>query len=404
MDSGSIWRDAEVQLEKLRAGALDRHMRHAISAAGPVITFAVPDGKQRTLVNFSSNNYLDLAAHPRVVARTQRALEQFGAGAGGSRLITGSMQPHEQLERHLAAFKGTEAALVFSSGYMANLALVQALATRADGSHVPIFFDRLAHASIVDAAMGTRSRWRSFVHNDVAAVERLLARPLKAPDAPTALVITEGVFSMDGDMPPLGDLLSLCEQYRGLLILDDAHGTGTVGPGGRGAAAAAGVSDHPNLVQMGTLSKALGSMGGYVAGPAVLIELLMNRGRAFVFDTALAPAAAAAADEALTILDERPDLPQRLQGNARAMRVALQTRGVGLSEGSSPVVPVIVGEADLALQLSRALQECGYLVIAIRPPTVPRGTSRLRISVMSSHTQNQIEGVAAAIANSYRGL
>jgi 8-amino-7-oxononanoate synthase len=389
MTREDIWADARRQVRSLGDRKLARVINPLEGPAGPVARLG------RELVNFSSNNYLDLSNDPRVRARVRACLEEFGCGAGGARLITGGMRLHEDLERHIARFKGAEAALVFSSGYLANLGIVQALSARADGTRVPLFFDRLAHASIVDAVMASRSPWRSFVHNEPEALGSMLRKlPAAGGGVPRALVFTEGVFSMDGDIAPLPALLELCEQHDAVLVVDDAHGLGTVGPGGRGAVAHQGIDGSRNLVHMGTLSKALGSMGGYVAGTDELRELLVNRARAFVFDTALAPMCTAAADEALTIIEEEPSRVEALQRNARYLRRALE---IHAEDDASSIIPVMVGEADDALRTSRLLRERGFLVVAIRPPTVPQKTSRLRVSVMSSHTESQMDALAAAV-------
>ena len=233
---GPPWQDAAEQLAALAAQHIRRELREANSAPGPRIEFA-----GRILLNFSSNNYLDLAAHEVVVASARVAAEDWGAGAGGSRLITGSSLPHRELERALARLKGCGDALVFSSGYLAAIGLMQALSHRADGTRVPVLFDRLSHACVVDAARGCGAPWRTFAHNDMAALERQLSR-LPAATEPRAIVATEGVFSMDGDLAPIRDMLELCERHGAVLVVDDAHGTGTIGPEGRGAASHAGIA------------------------------------------------------------------------------------------------------------------------------------------------------------------
>lgn len=387
--NSDFWADAGEQLAQMEQADLRRSIHPSASAAGPSV---IRDG--RRLLNFSSNNYLDLAAHPRVVARACREVQEWGAGSGGSRLITGALDLHDALETRISRFKGTEAALLFSSGYLANMGLVQAFGTRADGSSVPVFFDRLAHASIVDSAFVSRVHWRTFAHNDPEGLRRLLARLPAGGRFPRAVVVTEGVFSMDGDVAPLPEYVSLAGHYGALLVVDDAHGVGTIGPEGRGTPAFFGVNDCPFLVQMGTLSKSLGSLGGYVACSSLVRELLLNKARAFIFDTALSPACAAAADEALAIIEEEPWRVAHLQENAARVRRML---GITPPPAQTAVIPFIVGEAARALSLSAHLRERGFLVVAIRPPTVPRASSRLRISVMCSHTEEQILGLAQAL-------
>lgn len=391
-------RDWEASLQLIEQAGLRRSLTHADSPNSAAFS---RDGQ--LLVNFSGNNYLDLAAHPRVINAAGQALRRWGAGAGASRLVSGSLAIHSDLENALAAFKGTESALVFSSGYMASLGLIQVLARRCDGSRVPILFDRLAHACLIDAARLSESPWRSFPHNDIGRVEEILKRSTLSPRAaygdrlpePTALVVTEGVFSMDGDTAPLLPLLELCERYGAVLVVDDAHGTGTVGPGGRGSVAHAGVpARSPHLVQLGTLSKALAAQGGFVAGPESLIRLLVNSARTFLFDTALAPASAAAALEALLVLQDEPAFVSRLQQNAFHLRRLLC---LGETDPSTPVIPVIVGHPERAVAAAAALRNTGYLVGAIRPPTVPPGTSRLRLTVTAGHTPEQLAQFARAL-------
>jgi 8-amino-7-oxononanoate synthase len=396
------WQAARAELERLGHEQLLRRQVYAEGAPGPLFECG-----GRTLVNWSSNNYLDLAAHPRITEAAARAAARWGVGAGGSRLITGAMSIHRELEERLAALKSAEAALVFSSGYMANLGLLRVLASPAYGVRVPVIFDRLSHACIVDAAMGAEGGWRSFPHNDVGALDALLARMTRRrtgriPAHFSAVVATEGVFSMDGDLAPLPALLEVCERHGAVLVVDDAHATGTIGVSGRGSAAYWGVSGHACLVQMGTLSKALGSMGGFVAGPRVLIRLLENRARTFVFDTALAPPCAAAALAALQLMEDEPERCACLTANAALLREKLCAAGCSVPSGVSPVVPVVVGGAARALEMGAALREAGHLAVAIRPPTVRPGTSRLRLTVIASHTADQILSLAAALQPFYR--
>ncbi len=386
------WGDAARTLDAIAGASLRRQLLHGDNAPA---AWLGRDG--RRWLNFSSNNYLDLAAHPRVTAAAAAAATRFGAGSGGSRLITGSLLPHRELEDALAAFKGAEAALVFSSGYLANLGVLQALARRSDGSRVAVFFDRLSHACVVDGAQLSGAPWRTFPHNDLARLGQHLARAAAGGKSPAAIVVTEGVFSMDGDLAPLAEMMSLCERHDALLVVDDAHGTGTIGPGGRGAAALAGICG-PRVIHMGTLSKALGSQGGFIAGPAVLRDLLVNRARAFIFDTALAPPSAAAALEAVHVIVEEPERIGALARRSALLRVRLREHGFTVPESPSPVVPVILGDAERTLRASAELRDRGFLVVAIRPPTVPRGTSRLRITVMASHTDEQVAALADAVA------
>jgi 8-amino-7-oxononanoate synthase len=380
--------NAAEQVRQLREQNLSRNT----STLTPLSGCAVRLG-DKILINFSSNDYLDLASHPLVIASATEALAQYGASARASRLVAGTFPIHEELEAELAAFKGTESALVFSSGYLGSMGVIQALSRRADGSAVPIFFDRLAHASIVDGALSSGRSWRTFEHNDRDALERLLGH-IPQSLSPRAIVVTEGVFSMDGDVAPLPDLFELCETHDALLVVDDAHGTGTMGPQGCGTISHFGLSDS-RIVQLGTLSKALGSQGGFVAGARVLIELLINRARTFIFETALAPSCAAAALQALRIVRDESERVAQLQANARLLREKL-----GIAPSCTPIIPVILGSESAALHASSLVQAQGFLVPAIRPPTVPRGTSRIRITVSCSHTIQQIEKLATAIRTS----
>ncbi|PKO20097.1 8-amino-7-oxononanoate synthase [candidate division BRC1 bacterium HGW-BRC1-1] len=391
------FRDAQDKLDETRRLNLYRQLRPASPTGNNEL---ILDG--RTVVDFSSNDYLGLARDPRMAEAAAQAALKHGTGAGASRLISGSRPVHTELEATLAAWKGTPGALIFSSGYLANLGVVQALTHRADGSHIPIYFDRLVHASLIDAVRLSGSPWRSFHHNDCDRLEHHLKRLPTTSGSLSALIISEGVFSMDGDLPPLGDLLKLCERYNALLLLDDAHGTGTMGENGHGTANHLGVGGHPHLIQTGTLSKALGSQGGFVAGPTVLIELLINHARAFIFDTALAPPSAAAALEALKILDAEPARVDQLRQNLRRLRDNLRVGGLLIPDHPTPIVPVVVGDAAKTLAAARHLEKAGYLTIAIRPPTVPSGSSRLRVTVTATHTPQQIDQVSQEILTALR--
>jgi 8-amino-7-oxononanoate synthase len=384
------WQDARDQLASLESCELLRTMR--FSDVPPGASFS---SGGRDFLNFSSNNYLGLAGDNRVVAAAKRALDEFGAGTGGSRLISGSMRIHCELEEKLAQFKGQQAALVFSSGYLANLGVIQALASRCDQSRVPVFMDRLCHASIIDGVRLCASPWRSFPHNDCEALAAMLTA-LPKSGKPRAIVITEGVFSMDGDVCPLPQLLRLCEEHDALLIIDDAHATGTIGAKGCGSGEFHEMGCSPNLVHVGTLSKALGSQGGFVAGCREMVELLMNRARTFIFDTALAPPCAGAALESIRILQSEPEIVAQLQCNSRQLRGLLELSPE--AEGmTSPIIPVVLGTARKTMEATKTLADKGFLVVGIRPPTVRRGTSRLRIAVNRLHTGEQIESLAAAI-------
>jgi 8-amino-7-oxononanoate synthase len=351
---------ARDKLAALEAGALRRRLTD--TGRGPEAA-AARGG--RVLTSFSCNDYLGLSHHPRVVAAGQAALAAHGAGAGGSRLVTGNHPILTALEGRLAAHKGKEAALVFGSGYLANLGITPALASRQD----LVLLDELSHACMWAGAKLSGATVVAFRHNDVADLAAKLAEHRGAH--PHALVLTERVFSMDGDRAPMADILSVARDFDGLGLVED----GPRAP-----------------LEMGTLSKSLGSYGGYLCASRAIIDLLMCRARSFVYTTGLPPASAAAALEALTILEEEPERCARPLALARRF-----TRRLGLPEAESAVVPVIVGDAQTALDLSARLEAEGFLVVAIRPPTVPPGTARLRVAFSAAHSEAQVDGLAEAV-------
>jgi 8-amino-7-oxononanoate synthase len=355
-------------LRDLERKGLRRTLRHRASAAGPVA-----DG----LVNLSSNDYLGLAGDPRIVEAARDAAAAWGAGSGASRLITGGTALHRELELALAAWKGTEDAVVFSSGYLANTGTLPALVGPGDA----VFSDELNHASIIDACRQSRATVRVVPHRDAAALDRVMG----ATPASRKLVVTDGVFSMDGDAADLRSACTVAEAHGAMVMVDDAHGCGVIGPDGRGTAAAQGCADRVH-VQLGTLSKAFGAAGGYVAGSAELCDWLRNRARGFVFDTAPVPAAIGAALRALEIAAAEPW--RRAHARALARRLA---SGLGVAAPDACVVPLVLGEPEAALAASEALADAGLLVVAIRPPTVPDGTARLRFAVTAAHTEAEID-------------
>ncbi|GAC1409242.1 MAG: 8-amino-7-oxononanoate synthase [Actinomycetota bacterium] len=367
-------------LARLQSKSLTRTIR---PLASPPSESVVQDGK--ALLHFASNNYLGLASDPRVIDAANAAADRWGVGSGSARLITGGSTVHEELEQDLARFKGTESALLFSSGYLANVGAITAITDSED----EIFSDQLNHASIVDGARLSKARVRVYRHADVDHLDALL----RSSDARRKLVVTDTVFSMDGDLAPLQSIVELCERYGAILMTDEAHATGVVGPGGRGLIAELGLEGRVQIV-MGTLSKSLGSAGGFLAGSAALISLLLNTARSFIFDTALPAPVVAAAKRALEILVEEPQHVERVRSNA--VRLAR-----GLRAGTDPcsaIIPIVIGSSEGALRVSEALREEGILVPAIRPPSVPQGTSRLRATVMSSHTHAHIDAFVDAFA------
>ena len=349
----------------------------------------------RIYLVLASNNYLGLTHHPDVQKAAVEAVLRYGTGSGGARLTTGTHPLYDQLENELAAFKGTEAALVFGSGYAANVGSISALA----GPDDVVFSDALNHASIIDGCRLARCRVVVFRHADMAHLQQCLAA---TPCAGRRLIVVDGVFSMDGDLAPLPELTALAAQYGAMTMVDDAHATGVLG-GGRGTAAHFGLEGGIDI-QMGTLSKAFGAEGGYVAGKRCLIEYLVHRARSFVFSTALSPASVAAALQALRLIAAQPQLTARLTCNSAFMRQCLAQAGLCVPEGITPIIPLVVGPAEAALKLAEALRGKGLLISAIRPPTVPEGESRLRIAVSAAHEQAELEAAAGAIAAAVRAL
>jgi 8-amino-7-oxononanoate synthase len=381
-------RDVAERLAALREQGLHRELREVDGAQGPKV---VLDGHEVLLL--SSNNYLGLANHPAVREAAASAALRWGTGAGASRLISGSMTLHRRLEERLASFKGKEAALLFGSGYLANVGTVTALAREGE----VVCSDELNHASIIDGCRLSRAESFVYRHRDTDH----LAWGLRKANGRASLIVTDGVFSMDGDVAPLRELAELAERHRCRLMVDEAHGTGTLGPGGRGAVAAAGVGDRVEVI-VGTLGKALGSYGAYVCAGSEIRELLVNVSRPFIFSTAPPPPALAAAEAALGELEARPEQVRRLRENANAVRSALASEGLPVDETGTQIVPLVVGEAADATAICEAALRRGVFAQAIRPPTVPRGSSRLRLTVMSTHLERELRSAAAAIGQSWR--
>lgn len=370
------------------AGELDSRRREGLERrpatypeAGGKITL---DGK--VFLNLASNDYLDLSRHPAVISAAAGALRVFGAGATASRLVTGTLSIHCELEAALAKLKGYPAALAFGSGYMANAGVIASLAGRDD----TVLVDKLAHASILDAVILSRARLQRFRHNDVAHLEELLKK-----DCGTGrrLVVTESVFSMDGDIAPLRDIAAAASKASAMLMVDEAHATGVFGPGGSGLVRELGLEQDVN-VSMGTLSKALGGYGGFIACSAQMRELMINTARPFIFSTGLPPASAASALAAIGVMAERPGMGRDLLENAARLRRRLRDAGLDTGSSSSQIVPVIVGENHIAVEMAERLKARGILVAAIRPPTVPAGTARLRLSVSLAHSMADLDRAA----------
>ncbi len=377
---------ADEVLGVIRERGTYRRMRVLDGAQAPRMRV---DGREVLL--FAGSNYLDLAHHPEVTAAAARAARELGCAAGGSRLISGNHAVHEALEQQLAKFLGTEAALVFNTGYMANLGVIPALAGPGD----VVVSDALSHASIIDGCRLSKAELRVFPHGDLDALEQTL-RDVASPRH-RALVAADGVYSMDGDTAPLAAMTQLARRWGALLLLDDAHGTGTVGPTGRGTPELQGVAEHVD-VWMGTLGKALGSFGAFVAGSFKLRELLVNVARSFIFSCALSPPQIEAARAALHLVRAEPWRRERLQANAARLRERLARHGVSSAPSTTHIVPVVVGESAPTMAVCERLLERGFYTQGIRHPSVPQGTARLRVTPMATHRGEEIDALADAIA------
>jgi glycine C-acetyltransferase len=374
------------QLEQLKEHSLHRAMRLVEGGASGHVSV---DGREALL--FCSNNYLGLADHPALKRAAQRAVERWGTSSGASRLVSGTMPLHCYLEERIAAFKGTEAALAFNSGYAANTGIISALAGRGD----LIFSDRLNHASIVDGALLSRATLVRYAHNDPAALRRALERHKTKG---LRLIVTDGVFSMDGDLARLRELVALKKEFDALLMVDDAHGAGILGETGRGSAELCGVIPEVDI-QMGTLGKGFGSFGAYAAASREIIDWLVNSARSFIFSTSLPPAVLAASLAAFDIVDspEGADLRHRLAVSTTYFRDSLRTAGFDTLGSETQIVPLAVGDAGQTMTFSRLLLERGLFVQGIRPPTVPAGTCRLRCTLMATHTREELTQAVATI-------
>ena len=367
-----------VELEALKAQGLYRHLRVLEDEQRAHTTF---DG--RSVVNLSSNNYLGLTTHPRLRARAMEALERYGVGTGSVRTIAGTMSLHVELERRLAEFKRTEATVVFQSGFTANAGTVSALLTKED----VVISDELNHASIIDGCRLSRAAIKVFAHKDVDAARRIL---LDLPASQRKLLITDGVFSMDGDLGPLPDLCALAEEYGAIMMVDDAHASGVFGRNGRGTIDHFGMHGRVDI-QVGTLSKAIGALGGYVAGTSALIDFLSHRGRPFLFSTSHPPSVTATCLAALDVLLEEPEIIERLWDNTRFFKAGLTALGFNTGMSESPITPVIVGDGALAMTLSDQLFEGGVFAQGIAFPTVARDRARVRTIVTATHTREDLQ-------------
>lgn len=365
------------ELEALKDAGLYRTLRRVEGEQGSTL---ILDGRE--VINFSSNNYLGLANHPALRNAAKEAIDRYGCGSGASRLISGNMTLHEELETKLAELKGTEAALVFNSGFQANTGILSTLVGEGD----TVFSDALNHASIIDGCRLSRAKVVVYSHCDVDNLESALK---SSPPAGRKLIVTESLFSMDGDEAPLARIVDLAEKHGAIVMVDEAHATGIFEPDGAGIVAKLGLNDRV-LVQMGTLGKALGGFGAYVAGSKSLRELLINRCRSFIFTTSLPPAVLAMAIAAIGLVGKEPERRQILWNNCTRLREGLKQLGYSLGSSQSQIMPLIVGDATNCMKLSDLLLQKGVFAQGIRPPTVPEGTARLRITLMATHTAEHL--------------
>jgi glycine C-acetyltransferase/8-amino-7-oxononanoate synthase len=375
--------DITATLERLRRDGLYRQLRTVDSAPGPWVTV---DGRRVLLL--CSNDYLGLAGNAAVRAAAAQAAERWGAGAGASRLVSGNMTIHTQLEHQLAEFKGHEACVLFGSGYLANTGVIAALA----GSDDVILSDALNHASIIEGCRQSRAETIVYRHSDLDS----LAVGLKRAAGRHAVIVTDAVFSMDGDLAPLAEIVDLAQRHGARVVVDEAHATGVVGPGGRGLVAALGLEQAVDVV-VGTLSKALGSYGAFACCDQTMAEFLVNRARTLIFSTALPPPAVAAAGAALQILRDEPVIVERLRSNSCLLREELDARGFEVPAAETPIIPLIVGDPRAATDLCEAALQAGVFAQAIRPPTVPDGTSRLRLVAMATHSAEDLRTAATRL-------
>ncbi|MGE0080715.1 MAG: 8-amino-7-oxononanoate synthase [Thiohalomonadaceae bacterium] len=378
-----MW-DLRDELARREAAGLYRRRRTVDGPQGPVLAV---DGRE--LLTFCSNDYLGLANHPAVIAAFQAAANTWGVGSGAAHLVAGHMRPHHALEEELAEFTGYPRALLFSTGYMANLGAVGGLLGPGDA----VFEDRLNHASLLDAGLLSRARFARFAHGDAQA----LAQDLSASKARRKLVVSDGVFSMDGDIAPLRALAETCRAHDAALMVDDAHGLGVIGATGRGSLEVCGLGPQEVPVLVGTLGKGFGTFGAFVAGDEDLVETLIQQARTYIFTTAMPPAVAEATRASLRLVREEGWRREKLQTLIARFRAGAGQLGRPLMDSSTPIQPILIGDPQHALAMSAALERHGILVSAIRPPTVPEGTARLRVTLSAAHSEAQVDRLLEAL-------
>jgi len=382
------------EIDQIKREGLYRRMRPVSGHQGPRITI---DGKE--CVNLCSNNYLGLANNPKLKQAAIEAIQKYGCGSGASRLVCGNFKLYEELEYKTARFKKQDAALVFNSGYAANLGIITALAGAGD----IIFSDKLNHASIVDGVLLSRAQFKRYPHKDMAALEEMLKSDKSKVTSHRKLIITDSLFSMDGDIAPLPEIVELAKKFNAMVMVDEAHATGVFGEGRSGLVEHFGLEDGIDI-QMGTFSKAFGSLGGYVAGKTALIDYLINRSRPFIYTTALTPSVLASNMAALDIVEKDTWMAKALWENIRFLRKALIDLGFNLVSSESQIMPILISEPEAAVKFSDALFEEGVFIQAIRPPTVPKGQARLRLTVMATHKKQDMETAVSALEKTGKKL
>jgi len=368
------------ELDKLESQDLKRSLRQIKGSQGSTVII-----NDTEVLNFCSNNYLGLADDLRLADAANDCIRKQGIGAGASRLVCGNMSVHEELEKRIADFKGTKRCLVFATGYMANVGIISSLFNRDD----MIFTDKLNHASIVDGIILSRANFKRYAHNDMESLEELLRANTGYKKK---CIITDAIFSMDGDIAPLDKIVQLAQKYECLVMVDEAHSIGVMGKNGRGLVEHFGLEENIDI-QMGTLSKAVGCFGAYVCGSKELIEFLINKARSFIYTTALPPAVAAAAMKSIDIISEEPQLRNHLWDSTNYLRAGLKLMGLDTMKSRTPICPVLIKDPKVTVEMSKRLLERNILVSAIRPPTVPQGAARLRLTTTAQHTEEDVNYV-----------
>ncbi len=380
------------EITELKQQGLYRILRRIDSIQGPTV---VIDGREVILL--CSNNYLGLANHPILINAQIGASKEFGTGACASRLISGNMLLHERLEKRIAEFKECESAIVFSTGYMANLGVITSLVRKGD----LVISDRLNHASIIDGIRLSGAEFRVYPHKDIGRLEQLLKH--SSNRFRRTLIITDGIFSMDGDIAPLPEIIKVSKRFNAILMVDDAHATGVLGKTGRGTKEYYNIKEGLDIV-MGTFSKAFASLGGFIAGSKVLIDYLRNKARSFIYSTGLPPSVLASSLAAIDVIEKEPELRQRLWKKVKRIKNDLKSLGFDTMESQTQIIPVLIGKEDLTMKMSELLFKEGILAVGIRPPSVPKGTSRIRVSIMAMHTDEHIERALEAFKKAGRKL